>query len=239
MTLAEMEAETFRRLRLEAVPVFWTAADVREALNEGYAELSDATEWYEQFVGLGILNDRPLYDLRTILGPSFLAIKPGYDEQTSRWLWATSIKQFDAHDRRWERIVGEPQRTFTRGLWWLGFYPRPHVPRTVRPARPRWVALPPADRLVQEAGVIKQYYTALPPPLVEDDDEPGFPESFHDGCIHFALTDLWAQDAESTRALKSWKDYLDTETRLQLWVDERASGPMNHVMGASQGMPGW
>lgn len=206
-----MKAETFRRLRTaSSAPVFWTEADVGEALNEGYAELSDATEWFEQYFEIDLLNNRPYYDLRTVLGASFLAVKPAWDEQTSRWLLPTGVKQADAHDRRWERVTGEPQRIFMRGLWWLGLYPR----------------------IQADVGLIKQYYTALPTPLDDDDDEPGFPEDFHDGCIEFALTDLWAQDAEAVRALASWTDYRATEAALRLWVQERAAGPMVHGFGS-------
>jgi hypothetical protein len=209
-----MKAETFRRLRTaSSAPVFWSEADVEEALNAGYMELSDSTEWFEQYFEIDLLNDRPYYDLRDVLGASFLAIKPAFDEQTNRWLLPTAIRQFDAHDRRWERVVGEPQRIVMRGLWWLGYWPRIHT----------------------EAGLVKQYYTALPPPLVEDEDEPGFPETFHDGCIEFALTDLWAQDSEAVRALKAWADYLVTEAALTAWVDDRASAPMQHGFGSRSG----
>lgn len=215
MTFAEMKEETFRRLReVSSAPVFFSEADVEEALNAGYAELSDASEWYEVSQNIDILEDRPYYDLRRVLGAAFLAVGPGFDTQTSQWLLPTVTKQFDAHDRRWERVVGEPQRLIIKGLWWLGYWPR----------------------FGADSGTIKQYYTALPPVLAEDDDEPGFPENFHDGCIEFALADLWAQDAETTRALLAWAQYLETEAALSEWVSERGSGPTLHgfdILGGS------
>lgn len=209
MTFAEQKADVARRLAESTERVFWSDDDIATALNEGYAELSDATEWYEQYFEIDLLTDRPYYDLRTVLGESFLAIRPGYDEQTSRWLLPTAVRQFDAHDRRWERVTGEPQRVVMRGLWWLGYWPR----------------------VQSEVGLIKQYYTALPPPMVEDDDEPGFPETFHNGCVEYALADLFSQDAETTLALASWADYVATEAALQTWVDDRVAGPIQHGFG--------
>jgi len=207
-----MKAETFRRLReVASAPVFWTEDDVETALNAGYAELSDETEWFEQYLEIDLLTNRPYYDLFTIIGDSFLAIRPGFDEQTSRWLTPSSVKGLDARDTRWERVTGEPQRVVVRGLRWLGLYPRVQT----------------------EVGTFKQYYTALPDPLVEDDDEPGFPETFHLGCVEFALTDLWAQDAETPHALEAWGRYLVLEAGLTAWVDGRASGPMAHGFSGS------
>jgi hypothetical protein len=210
MTFAQMQIETSRRLAEVSGRVFWSDAEIATALNDGYAELSDASEWFETYVDIDLLADRPYYDARTVLGDSFLAIGPAFDRQTNRWLLPTSVRQFDAHDRRWERVVGEPQRLLVRGLWWLGYWPR----------------------LQRDVGTIKQAYTALPDPLVADSDEPGFPDTFHYGCINFALTDLWAQDSETRRALAEWTIYLAQETALTQWVRERAADATMHGYGA-------
>lgn len=212
-----MHEDVARRLAEMTGRVFWSDADIDTALNDGYAELSDATEWFEAYLEVPLLNNRPYYDLRTVIGDTFLAIRPGYDEQTSRWLVPTAIRQFDAHDRRWERVTGEPQRVVMRGLWWVGYWPRVQA---------------------DTSGLIKQYYVGLPPPMVEDDDEPGFPEAFHLGCVEYAMADLFSQDAETTLALAAWDAYLATEAGLQAWVDDRASGPMELGFGGGVlGMP--
>jgi hypothetical protein len=204
MTFAEMQAETSRRLAEVSGRVFWSDDDIAEAVNLGYTELSDATEWFEAYFEMDLLNDRPYYDLRTVIGDSFLALRPAWDEQSSRWLLPASVRMLDAHDRRWEGVTGEPQRFVLRGLWWLGLYPR----------------------IQSDVGLIKQYYTALPDPLDADDDEPGFPEAFHIGCVEFATADLFAQDGETKWALAAWSQYLRTEAALTAWVEGRASGPL-------------
>jgi hypothetical protein len=210
MTKAALRTDVFRRLaEVGPEPVFWTVEDVDEAIAAGYAELSDATEWYEQTASLDLLANRPYYDLFTILGPSFLAVRPIKDAQLARWLQSTHVRALDAHDRRWERHVGPPHRAFLRGLRWLGLSPRV-----------------PADR-----GQVSVRYVALPPPLVEEDDEPGFPEPFHAGIADWALSDLWAQDAETAAALAAWQDYLAVEAGLAAWVTHRASVPMTSGFG--------
>jgi hypothetical protein len=199
-----MKAEVSRRLAEATGRTFWSDEDIATAINLGYAELSDASEWFEQYLEIDLLEDRPYYDLRFLIGDTFLALKPGFDEQTNRWLIPSTVRQFDAHDRRWERVTGEPQRIFLRGLWWMGFFPR----------------------IQTEVGTIKAYYTALPPPLSDDTDEPGFPDTFHYGCVDFALTDLFAQDAETAWAIQAWGNYLATEGALTQWVEDRAADPM-------------
>lgn len=204
MTFAEMQAEVSRRLAEVQANVFWTDEDIADAVQLGYDELSDAAEWFETYVDILLLENRPYYDLRRVIGEDFLALRPAFDRQTNRWITPSSVRDMDRRDRRWERVTGEPQRAFLYGLWWMGLFPR----------------------IQAEVGTIKQHYVALPPPLVDDTDEPGFPEAFHIGCVQFALTDLWAQDAETTKALAAWAEYLATEQELVAWVTGRNSGPL-------------
>lgn len=211
MTFAEMKALTARRLAEVNGRTFWTEADLATAVNLGYAELSDQTEWNEQTLTLDLLNARPYYDLRTIIGDRFLAIRPLRNTQTNRWLTPTVPRTLDAHDRRWERVAGEPQRFVVRGLRWLGLHPRVQA----------------------DSGTIDLRDVELPEPLVQDGDEPGFPSAFHMGIVDFACADLFSQDGETTWALAAWQAYLATEAALQQWVAHRASDPAVHGLGWS------
>lgn len=219
MTLLEMRTEVKRRIReaSASVPeatgsgVYFSDRDVDDAINDGYMEMSDQTEWFEETLDLSLVTSRPYYDLFSIIGCFFLSIKPAFDRQTNRWLVPSTVRGLDNNDRRWERVVGEPQRIFLRGLRWLGIYPRIH----------------------SDGNLIKLYYTRLPEPLCADTDEPGFPETYHDGCVHFAIADLFAQDAETKFALDSWQDYLFFETGLQQWVDSREDRPLTRILGSA------
>lgn len=203
MTFATMQTIVFRRLRESSTqPVYFTLAQIQQAINDGYAELSDATEWRERHTTIDVLNDRPYYDARANLGESFLSFGAAFNETTNRWLEPGSVTDFA--DRRWETTTGSPQRLLTRGLWWLSYWPREQ----------------------SDAGTIKQYWVSLPDDLTNDGDEPGFPEPYHIGCVHFAVADLQAQDGQSQQALLSWQAYLASETALRLWVDARARAPL-------------
>lgn len=204
MTKGDLKAETARRLAEVNGRVFFTDVEIDAAVELGYQEISDETEWCEANQDIALLTDQWYYDLWTILGPGFLCPRPAFNRDTNRWLIPSTVRQLDAHDRRWERVVGTPQRFFTRSLRWLGYYPRVQV----------------------DVGTIKQYFIKLPDPLGTDDAVPGFPATFHYGIVNFALTDLWAQDGETALALGEWQAYLEVEAALALWVQNRAADAM-------------
>jgi hypothetical protein len=211
MTFADLTAEVFRRLEESAqAPVFWTEADVRMAINEGYMEISDASEWHEASLTLDLLSHRTLYDLRTVTADPILSVRAAMNAQTGRWLLPSVVSDLDRGDRRWGRVMGEPQRFFLRSLWWLGLYPQPAA----------------------NAGTVRLRITTLPTVLEADGDEPGFARTLHYGLVEFALADLWAQDAETTKALAAWTEYLRYESALSGLTDGRLGTPLVHMAGA-------
>lgn len=205
MTFLEMQDEVFLRLaENSSSPTFWSRDEVKAALNDGYEEISDATEWYERNQVINLLSNRTYYDLRSVLSAdTFLTPKRCLNSQTDRWLTPTSIRDMDTQlYRRWEVItVTEPERMFQRGLWWLGVFPQKGA----------------------DSGTLRFYFTAIPPPLSADGDEPGFPEEFHYGLIEYAIGDLLGQEAESGKAIGKWGEYLGFEAGLGSYVDGRIS----------------
>ncbi len=207
MTFGALKTEVFRKLEeSSSAPVFWTEADVEASLNEGLMEISDATEWRERHITVDLLSQRPYYDLRTLVTDTVLSVGPAFNTQTNRWLMPSRVVDVDRRDRRWERVIGAPERLIIRGLWWLGYWPRTNG----------------------DTGTMKQYFTALPEQLAADDDVPGFPETLHYGLVEYALSDLWAQDGETRKALAAWQAYLGYEASLQALVDGRVGVPRLH-----------
>ena len=212
MTFSELIAETFRKLReVRSDTRYWMEEDVRTAINEGYVEISDAVEWNERYQIVDILLDRPYYDARTVLRSSFLVLGPAFNVTTSRWLIPTVPRDLEVGDLRWEERQAEPDRFLIRGLWWFSYWPWKHL----------------------ASGQVKQYYCALPTPLEEDEDEPGFHSSCHYGLVEYALADLFAQDGETDLAWVHWKAYLVYETTLHGRKHGRSSIPLNRGMGRS------
>lgn len=210
MTFAEIKTEVFRLLRESTTsPVMWQEVDVAAAINEGYMELSDETEWYERWQEIEILENQSLYDARTLFRHPFLRAGAAYNNQTSRWMVPSSPREMDRGDRRWQQRTGEPEFLFTRGLWWLCYWPFKGA----------------------NSGTIKQYYRALPPALSEDSDEPGFHTSHHYALVEFALADLFAQDAETDLAWQHFKLYVTYEAGMSDHTGNRLRTPMPQAMG--------
>lgn len=213
MTRAELIARTFERLEESSTsPVFWSEDDIADALNEGYQEMSDAAEWFELWRTVDLCAERPYYDVRTIFeGQNILTPGRAFHEDTNRWLEPCSCADLDRKYRRWEQVTGAPEKMLIRGLWWLGYWPATG----------------------SESGTVKQYATALPDALDDDDDEPGFDEAFHEGPIEYALSVLLPQAGEVSAALEAWGRYLGIEAGLTAHVQGRGSVPQRHGYGGS------
>ena len=202
MLFSELQTEVFRRLDEDSSsPAFWSLADVKTAINEGYEEMSDASEWYERNANLTLLSKRTYYDLRTALGSEqVLTLKHAYNQTTRRWLYPGELRELDYRTfHQWEDITGEPEQFFLRGLFWLGTFPKQTA----------------------DLGSLKLYYTAIPLALSDDADEPGFPEEFQYGLVEYAIGDLLAQEAETQKALAHFDEYLNYEAGLTAWTEGR------------------
>lgn len=203
MTRGEMRAEVFRRLReASTYAVMWQETDINVSMQEGYEEMTDSSEWYERYQTIPILEDRPYYDMRTVMRDTFLVLGRAFNPGTNRWLTPVSPVELDQRDTRWERRTMEPEMVMIRGLWWVGYWPIKG----------------------SEDGKIKQYFQGFPDPMAADSDSPGFEEEFHQGIIEYALWDLFAQDGETDLAWKSWKEYMYYEDLLM-----QAKGKRNGV----------
>src|SRR5687767_16033928 len=121
MTFLEMQGEVFRRLEESSgTPIFWTLAQVKEALNKGYREISDETEWYETTDTVALTADVYVYDLTSELSPLPLTVKACWNDQTDRWMTPTTVRRLDEQGNfKWETAVGEPDMWYMRGHHWL------------------------------------------------------------------------------------------------------------------------
>lgn len=200
MTYGDIEEEVFRRLReASSSPVMWSADDVKGAVNAGYAEVSDETEWYERSVLVDLLQYRPYYDFRFVTHYPVLSIGPAFNVTTNRWLIPVTPRELADNNHQWEKRYAEPEFILVRSMWFVSYWP--------------WKA--------SSEGSIKQYYTSLPQTLCASGATPGFPEAFHYGLVEYALSELWAQDGEVDLSWAAWKEYERYEAKLRAWVDER------------------
>lgn len=208
MTFSEMRAKVRTKLNA-ATSVFFTDDDIDTAINDGYAEMADATEFYERQTTIPMIEGHTYYDLSLNLWETFLSPRRAQNVTTSKWLEPTNPLELDLHTfPQWEQTTGEPEKHWLRGNWWYGVFPKPS----------------------RDSLGIRFYFTAIPQSMSDDEDEPQFPREFHEGLIWFAVSDLFAQKRETKKALSYWKRYQDFETALQAYVDGRTNLAATRVM---------
>ena len=158
-------------------------------------------EWNETSTSLSLTASTTYYDLSSLISNKLLTVKRIFNDQTSGWLTARDVRDFDQTYQQWEQITGEPTQYIVRGLWWLRF-----------------------DRYkTSTSGTVTVYYTLVPADLSADGDTPGFPQEFHYSLVDFAVADLLFQDAETKKGLKFWARYKAIEEALRRYVLGRAS----------------
>lgn len=210
MNFQEMQTEVFRRLDEDSVsPAFWSLVDVKQAINEGYDDLSELTEWRETSSSLSLANSN-YYDLSTLVSDVVLTLYSVRNAQTSKFLDQGTVKQLDTWYRRWEAVIGgEPERYWIRGLYWLGMFPNKGA----------------------ASGTVTLYYTALPAALSANADTPGFPQEFHLALVDYAVYDLLCQDREYEKAARLWASYQERVAKLRRYVQGRAEIPLTRRLG--------
>ena len=185
MTFGELKSDVRTRLN-EATSVFYSDADIAAAVQEGYADIADQTEFFERFANIETLAGHTYYDLTSNLPDTFLSPRRIYNGTTSKWLTPTDPRHLDKHTyRQWELVYGPPEKYLMRGNWWLGVFPRTS----------------------NDVPILRFYYTAIPAAFINDSDAPAFPPEFHAGIAEYAMSDLMSQQRETVKALGYWSSY--------------------------------
>lgn len=201
MNFGQMQTEVRRRLN-ESTTVFFSDQDVKDALNEGYAQMADVTEFYERYVNIPMLSKRTYYDLTHIITETFLSPRRVFNTTTNRWLDPTDPFDMDYHTYvQWELVQGQPEKCFMRGNWFLGVWPKPSG----------------------DLGQLRFYHTAIPDAMSRSTDEPEFPREFRQGVIDYALCELLADQKETAKAMLHYAAYETYEKGLKAYVEGRTT----------------
>ena len=131
MTFLELQDEVLRRLEeVSGSPIVFNMTELKEAINEGYEDISERTEWNETSQTLAISTQYT--DLRASLSSEFLSIARAYNSSAALWLNWTSWRHLDDGDYRWSTVTGSPERIFLRGITQLGLYPVPSAATNIK-----------------------------------------------------------------------------------------------------------
>src|SRR5512139_351127 len=171
LTLSDIRSRV--RTRFEAAATTrWSNVDVNAAINDGIGELSEATRYYARWVSVPLRQSHTYYDLRGLTPETVLSVTAVWHEAGVRWL--SPINLSDMTFEEWEETAGNPISWFTRGLWWLGIWPKP-------------------SSEVDEW--LRVYYTAVAPTLSDDQHYPEqLPDEFVPALEEYALYELNQRD---------------------------------------------
>ena len=208
LTLSDIRSRV--RTRFEAASsTRWSDADLNAAINDGVAELSEATRYYERWSSVRLKGGRTYYDLRGLSPEAALSVTSVWHESGNRWLTPGNWR--DLTYEEWEETAGEPIAWFVRGLWWLALWPHPSADVD------QWVRV---------------YYTAVAPQLEEDGEEPAqLPDEFVPAIEEYALHELQQRDGETDKALYWWQQYKAREKSLEQHMAHRVTTARTGSLG--------
>lgn len=187
----------------------WTDARITDLVNDGLESLAEAGSWYERYTTVPEQGLRTWYDLRGFTPETISHIKSIWS--TSRNDWLTPVTE-DELDPDWEDATGSPQVFFTRGIYWLGVYPKLGETDT--------------------AGYLRIYFTGVPQrfsytqAVLRD-----LPDSYIPALEDYALYEMALIDREPKKALMHWQSYTKREKSLHDFADRRMEGGSAIQMG--------
>jgi hypothetical protein len=188
----------------------WSDADLNSAINDGLAELSEATRYFERWCSIPLKPARTYYDLRAF-ADGVLSVTAVWHEPGVRWL--TPISLGDIGYEEWEETRGNPISWFTRGAYWLAVWPTPSTS-------------------VDE--FLRVYYTSVAPALDEDGEVPaGLPDEFIPAVEEYALYELHQREGETQKALYWWGRYKERERSLEQHMAHRVTTARTGSIGRS------
>ena len=199
----------------QATNVRWTDANIQGIINEGLESLAESTHFYERYTTIPMAVSRHWYDLRGFVPETVVRIRSVYNTNRTEWLRPGAVENLP-YD--WLLSVGEPQVYFTRGIHWLGVWPKPGN---------------------GNAGFLRVYFSAIPAhftftqAVLRD-----LPDNHIPALEDYALYEMAAQDRQGARAKTLYRSYLAREKGLQDFIDRRmvdsTAGVMSGMMGPNQ-----
>lgn len=209
ISLADITARV--RTKFEASSTTrWTDARIHSFINEGLENLAEAGSWYERYTTVPEQANRTWYDLRGFTPETVVHIKSIWS--TSRNDWLTPVTE-DQLDPQWEDATGQPQTFFTRGIYWLGVYPRLGESDTAGYLRVYFAGVPQAFNYTQ--AVLRD-----------------LPDDYIPALEDYTMYAMSLVDREPKKAMMHWASYLKREKSLHDFTGRRMEGGGTIHMGS-------
>lgn len=197
------------RVRYEqSSTVRWSDADIKKYLNEGLETLAEASDFYERYVTIPLEVSRQYYDLRGFTPETIVSVKSVWSSVRNDWLMAVDEGDLEF---KWEASTGDPQMFFTRGIYWLGIWPRPGASTT---------------------GYIRVYFAGIPYRYTIDQAVlADLPDDHVPALEEYALHEMAMQDGDFALAMRYWASYSEREKKLSMFTDHRLDGGITSRYG--------
>lgn len=181
--------------------VRWSDDDIKKYINEGLETLAEASDFYERYTTVALENGRQYYDLRGFTPETVVSVKSVWSSARNDWL-----QPVDSGDLQfqWEASTGDPQVFFTRGIHWLGVWPRPGSTNT---------------------GSLRVYFSGIPYRYTIDQAVlADLPDDHVPALEEYALHEMAIQDGDVDLSMRYWASYIERENRLSRFADHRLDG---------------
>jgi hypothetical protein len=207
LPLSEIITRVRRRYEVSDT-IRWSDADITLFINEGLETLAEASNFYERFVVIPIEANRTWYDLSGFTPETVVEIKSVWSSIRNDWL--VPVDQGDLQFK-WEESTGDPNLFFTKGVHWLGVWPKASSTTT-------------GHLRVQFSGVPNRY--DIDQSVLYD-----LPNDHLPALEDYALHEMALQDGEIALGMRYWQSYLDREKKLSMFVDHRLDGAITSRFG--------
>ncbi len=179
MTREEIRSRALHALNDSATaPQFWELDEMNQVLQDGMEVLAEETEALTKTVYVPLRDGTMFYALRGLDLPLMTPWRL-WTRNRSHRLWSTSIRELDSHYERWLTVTGEPEWWFLVSWDCIGVWPAP----------------------VAGGGLVEVDALVWPDRLLDDTDEPEFPDSDHDFLVRYLEMEGQVKQWETARAI--------------------------------------
>ena len=191
--------------------VRWTDDRLTGLIGEGLECISESTGFYERYCTMPVQPNRTWYDLRGFTPETVVRINSIWSTNRNEFLQPIVEGQLKL---QWEDSTGEPQQFFTRGIYWLGVWPKAGDSAT---------------------GYLRVYFSGIParfdfPQAVIRD----LPDDYLPALEDYVLYEMAGIDREPKKALRYWSSYMEREKSLHDMRDRRLVGSTAGCIGGIQ-----
>ena len=167
-------------------PVFWSTTQIDTIIDEAQEVLAEEIRAIRRSVHMPMVDGAAFYSSRA-LGDDVMSIYRIYLREDARRLTAVTLGELDARNRVWMSVEGDPWNWCPISWDLFAIYPHPAT----------------------GGGFLEVSYLAWPPSLLDDSDEPEFPEADHDGLVLYGIYDGLMKQWDAAKALNIFALFME------------------------------